>query len=104
VYLTTTPPTSPGSGERAAAFRRSLQRPESARRCARCWGSWPARPEITLFIDIKQASLIQFGHDHVVSQVLEVTRPWRSQCVLISSDLAAIHRARRLGDAPSAGD
>jgi len=39
----------------------------------------------------------------VVSQVLEVTRPWRSQCVLISSDLAAIHRARRLGDAQSAG-
>jgi glycerophosphoryl diester phosphodiesterase len=58
------------------------------------------RPEITLFIELKQASLNQFGHDHVVSQVLEVIRPWRSQCVLISLDLAAIHRARRLGDAP----
>jgi len=52
----------------------------------------------------QQACLIQFGHDHVVSQVLEVTRPWRSQCVLISSDLAAIHRARRLGDAPIGWD
>ena len=58
------------------------------------------RPEITLFIEIKRASLAEFGHDHVVSQVLEVIRPWRGQCVVISSDLAAIHRARRLADAP----
>jgi glycerophosphoryl diester phosphodiesterase len=58
------------------------------------------RPEITLFIEIKRASLAQFGHDHVVSQVLEVIKPWRTQCVVISFDLAAIHRARRLGDAP----
>lgn len=58
------------------------------------------RPEITLFIEIKRASLAQFGHDHVVSQVLEVLKPWRAQCVVISFDLAAIHRARRLGDAP----
>jgi glycerophosphoryl diester phosphodiesterase len=58
------------------------------------------RPEITLFIEIKRASLAEFGHDHVVSQVLEVIKPWRGQCVVISSDLAAIHRARRLGDAP----
>jgi glycerophosphoryl diester phosphodiesterase len=58
------------------------------------------RPEITLFIEIKRASLAAFGHDHVVSQVLEVIRPWRTQCVVISFDLAAIHRARRLGAAP----
>jgi len=58
------------------------------------------RPQITLFIEIKRASLAEFGHDQVVSQVLEVIRPWRSQCVIVSLDLAAIHRARRLGDAP----
>jgi glycerophosphoryl diester phosphodiesterase len=58
------------------------------------------RPEITLFIEIKRASLAEFGHDLVVSQVLEVIKPWRMQCVIISFDLAAIHRARRLGDAP----
>ena len=58
------------------------------------------RPEITVFIEIKRASLAQFGHDHVVSQVLGVIRPWRTQCVVISFDLGAIHRARRLGDAP----
>ncbi len=58
------------------------------------------RPEITVFIEIKRASLAEFGHDQVVSQVLEVIKPWRMQCVIISFDLAAIHRARRLGDAP----
>ena len=58
------------------------------------------RPEITLFVDIKRASLAEFGHDHVVSQVLEVLKPWRAQCVIISSDLTAIHRARRLGNSP----
>ena len=58
------------------------------------------RPEITLFIEIKRASLAQFGHDHVVSQVLEVIKPWRSQCVVISFDLAAIHRARRFANTP----
>lgn len=57
------------------------------------------RPEITLFVEIKRASLNEFGHDHVVSQVLEVIKPWRTQCVIISFDLAAVHRARRLGDA-----
>jgi len=58
------------------------------------------RPEITLFVEIKRASLNEFGHDRVVSQVLEVIKPWRTQCVIISFDLAAVHRARRLGDAP----
>ena len=58
------------------------------------------RPEVTLFIEIKRASLGAFGHDQVVSQVLEVIKPWRSQCVVISFDLAAVHRARRLGDTP----
>ncbi len=58
------------------------------------------RPEITLFIEIKRASLTEFGHDQVVSRVLEVIKPWRMQCVIISFDLVAIHRARRLGDAP----
>jgi glycerophosphoryl diester phosphodiesterase len=58
------------------------------------------RPEITLFIELKRASLREFGHDQVVSQVVEAVKPWRAQCVLISFDLAAVHRARALGDAP----
>jgi glycerophosphoryl diester phosphodiesterase len=58
------------------------------------------RPEITLFIELKRASLGEFGHDQVVSRVLEVVRPWRTQCVIISFDLAAVHRARSIGNAP----
>jgi glycerophosphoryl diester phosphodiesterase len=58
------------------------------------------RPEITLFIELKRASLGEFGHDQVVSQVLEAVRPWRTQCVIISFDLPAVHSARSLGDAP----
>lgn len=57
-------------------------------------------PEITLFIELKRASLRHFGHDHVVSQVLAVIKSWRAQCVLISFDLVAIHRARLLAQAP----
>jgi glycerophosphoryl diester phosphodiesterase len=56
------------------------------------------RPEVTLFVEIKRESLAQFSHDLVVSHIIEVVRPWRAQCVLISFDLAAIYRARQLGE------
>lgn len=58
------------------------------------------RPEITLFIHVKRASLNEFGHDQALSAVLEAIKPWRSQCVLVAADLAAIHRARKLADTP----
>jgi glycerophosphoryl diester phosphodiesterase len=57
------------------------------------------RPEVTVFVELKRASLNQHGHDHVVAQVLEALRPRASQCVPISFDLAAIHRARQMGAA-----
>ncbi|HLK70315.1 MAG TPA: glycerophosphodiester phosphodiesterase family protein [Steroidobacteraceae bacterium] len=55
------------------------------------------RPEVTLFVEIKRASLAHFGHEQVVSRITEVLRPGREQCVIISFDLAAIYRARQLG-------
>ncbi len=55
------------------------------------------RPEVTLFVEIKRASLARFGHDQVVPQVLEAVRPWRSQIVVISFDLPAVFRARQIG-------
>jgi glycerophosphoryl diester phosphodiesterase len=58
------------------------------------------RPEVTLFVEIKRASLVQFGHDQVVARVIDTLRPWRTQCVVISFDLAAVHRARVLGGVP----
>jgi len=58
------------------------------------------RPEITLFVEIKRQSLRAFGLDQTVSRVVETLRPWRAQCVVISFDLAAVQRARALGDLP----
>jgi glycerophosphoryl diester phosphodiesterase len=58
------------------------------------------RPEVTLFVEIKRASLAQFGHDQVVSQVVRALWPARAQCVVISFDLAAVYRVRQLGGLP----
>jgi glycerophosphoryl diester phosphodiesterase len=54
------------------------------------------RPEVTLFVEIKRQSLAQFGLDQVVTRVLEVLKPARAQCVVISFDLAAVCRARQI--------
>ena len=56
-----------------------------------------ARPQLTLFVEIKRASLNRFGHEQVVHRVCEVLRPFRSQCVVISFDLPAVHLARQMG-------
>ena len=57
-------------------------------------------PEVTLFVEIKRESLGRFGHDQVVGRVLETLRPARTQCVVISFDLAAVFRARQIGGLP----
>lgn len=54
------------------------------------------RPETTVFVNLCRASLGRFGHDQVVAQVAETVKPFRSRCIVVSSDLPAIHRARRL--------
>jgi glycerophosphoryl diester phosphodiesterase len=58
------------------------------------------RPEVTLFVEIKRASLTRFGYDQVVARVVNTLKPARSQCVVISFDLAAVHRARQMGGLP----
>ena len=55
------------------------------------------RPEVTLFVEIKRASLTRFGYDQVVARVVNALKPVRSQCVVISFDLAAVHRVRQIG-------
>lgn len=55
------------------------------------------RREITVFAEIKRASLRRFGHEVVVPRVLEILRPLRSRAVVISFDLPAIHMARQHG-------
>jgi len=54
------------------------------------------RPETTVFVNLCRASLGRFGHDSVVAQVAETVKPFRSRCIVVSSDLPAIHRSRRL--------
>jgi glycerophosphoryl diester phosphodiesterase len=54
------------------------------------------RPETTVFVNLCRASLSRFGHDQVVAQVAETVKPFRSRCIVVSSDLPAIHRTRSL--------
>jgi glycerophosphoryl diester phosphodiesterase len=54
------------------------------------------RAETTIFVNLCRASLARFGHDQVVAQVADTIKPFRSRCIIVSSDLAAIHRARSL--------
>jgi glycerophosphoryl diester phosphodiesterase len=58
------------------------------------------RPDVTLFVEIKRASLVHFGVDRVVTRVLETLKPKRAQCVVISFDLAAVYRARQISGGP----
>lgn len=53
------------------------------------------RPEATLLLDLGRDSLHQHGAEVVVSRVLEAARPVRSQVIVVSQDLGAIHVARR---------
>jgi glycerophosphoryl diester phosphodiesterase len=58
------------------------------------------RPEVTVFVEIKRASLTHFGHDQVVTAVVSALKPAAGQCVVISFDLPAVHRARQLSGMP----
>jgi glycerophosphoryl diester phosphodiesterase len=56
------------------------------------------RPEVTVFIVLGRASISHFGRDQAVSQVLQTFRTFRSRCVMVSTDLSAVFRAREMGD------
>ncbi len=56
------------------------------------------RPDVTLFVEIKRASLTRFGYDQVLSRIASVLKPARRQCVVISFDLAAVQRVRPMGN------
>jgi glycerophosphoryl diester phosphodiesterase len=45
---------------------------------------------VTAFVEVKRASLRQFGRETVLRQVSEVLQPVLNRCVLISFDLAAV--------------
>jgi glycerophosphoryl diester phosphodiesterase len=58
------------------------------------------RPETTVFVNLCRASLNRFGPDQVVAQVTETLKPFRSRCIVVSPDLPAVHRARRITGLP----
>lgn len=53
-------------------------------------------PTVTAFVEIKRASLRAFGAEIVVRKLCEVLKPVVQQCVLVSSDLPAVHQVRQL--------
>jgi len=57
------------------------------------------RPDVTLFVEIKEESLRHFGLDETVGEVVRTLAAARAQCVVISFDLTAVQRARALGHA-----
>jgi glycerophosphoryl diester phosphodiesterase len=59
-----------------------------------------SRPDVTLFVEIKRASLERFGHEEVVAAVVAAIQPAVDQCAVISFDLPAIHRVRQLAGVP----
>ncbi|MFT3906468.1 MAG: glycerophosphodiester phosphodiesterase family protein [Steroidobacteraceae bacterium] len=52
------------------------------------------RPEVTLFVEIKRASLAQHGHQRVVDAIATTLGPQRQQCVAISFDLPVLGMLR----------
>ena len=50
----------------------------------------------TAFVELKRASLRAFGPEVFVHKVCEVLKPVARQCVLVSSDFAAVHHVRQV--------
>jgi glycerophosphoryl diester phosphodiesterase len=50
----------------------------------------------TAFVELKRASLRAFGPEAFVHKVCEVLKPVARQCVLVSSDFAAVHHVRQV--------
>ncbi len=52
------------------------------------------RRETTLFVCIGRASLARLGQEQMVSQIAEALHPFRTRCIVVSSDLTLVYRAR----------
>ena len=55
-----------------------------------------SHPATTAFVELKRASLREFGHETVVGRICEVLKPVARQCVLVSADFAAVHHVRQV--------
>lgn len=59
-----------------------------------------AFPDVRAYVEIRPASLQAFGPDMTVRRVMEALKPVRAQCVIVSSDLVALHVARSMFSLP----
>lgn len=55
--------------------------------------------DVTVFVEVKRASLARFGTGHVIERVLDVLQPVLARCAIISFDQAAIKACRESGAA-----
>src|SRR5262245_49122214 len=53
-------------------------------------------PAVTAFVELKRASLRNFGQEIVVRKVCEALRNVVRQCVIVSFDLSAVHHVRQV--------
>jgi glycerophosphoryl diester phosphodiesterase len=65
-------------------------------------GLLEGRPEITVFVTIGRSSVLRFGQEQVVTRVARTLKPFRSRCILGSTDLPTVHAARALTGYPIA--
>ncbi len=56
-----------------------------------------AHREVTVFVELKRVSMLQFGMPEIVDRVLELLAPIREQCVIISFASDALRYARSRG-------
>ncbi len=57
-------------------------------------GLLAGRPEITIFVVVGRQCVLRFGHEQVITRVMQTLKPFRSRCILASADLATVHSAR----------
>ena len=65
-------------------------------------GLLAGRPEITVFVVVGRQSVLRFGHEQVIARVMQTLKPFRSRCILASTDLATVHSARTYAACPIA--
>lgn len=65
--------------------------------CVKLLESWP---QATLFVELKEESLRQFGNQRVVTRVLDVLSPISQRCVIISYNQSVLGDVRLQGACP----
>lgn len=54
-------------------------------------------PDVTVFIEIKQGAIDNFGRDLILDKLLSLARPYQQQCIFISFDFMILAQAAARG-------